>query len=124
VKLICMAPKPSIADAPMNTGPVNGVNTSDRNNMSTDGRPATKAADARSNQGNGNSSSNGDSSSSAMQTAEPRVDSDTDGSSNGDVSNSGLRSQLNTEVGSLKLSAPGTSRRDTSDISSEDASQG
>lgn len=92
MKLICMAPKPNITNAPVNAGPVLGVNTSDRNSTTYSDVLPTDESRATSGAGNGN----------------------------GDASGSMMGSQLNTEIGSLKLTAPGTSRYDTSESSSED----
>ena len=119
MKLICMAPKANKPDAPMNTGPVAGINTSDRNDTSTDGKPVTKASTSANSQDKGGS--NDSLHIDAMQTHAAQVMSN-NGNGDGDGSNgsSPMGSQLNTDVGSLKLTAPGTSRRDALERNSED----
>ena len=119
MKLICMAPKANKPDAPMNTGPVAGINTSDRNDTSTDGRPVTTASTSANSQDTGGS--NDSLHIDAMQTHAAQVMSN-NGNGDGDGSNgsSPMGSQLNTDVGSLKLTAPGTSRRDALERNSED----
>ncbi len=121
MKLICMAPKANKPDALMNTGPVVGINTSDRNDTSTDGKPVTKASISANSQDNGGS--NGSVHSDAMQThaAQELSNDGPRGNGNGDGSSSSpMGSQLNTDVGSLKLTAPGTSRYDAFEKKSED----
>ena len=101
MKLICMAPKASAVAAPVNLHPVAGVNTSDRNNTSTE---ATLA---------------GPRNSQAKGGASPDSQHDAAESTGDAVQTSDMGSQLNTEVASLKLTAPGTSRHDRTVESSE-----
>ena len=122
MKLICMAPKANKPYAPMNAGPVVGVNTSDRNDTSTDGKPVMQASTSANSQDSGGS--NDSLHSDAMQTcAAPELSdngSHGNGDGNGSSGNSPMGSQLNTDVGSLKLTAPGTSRHDAFERDSED----
>ncbi|DBA72591.1 TPA: hypothetical protein ACH3X2_010343 [Trebouxia sp. C0005] len=122
MKLICMAPKANKPDAPLNTGPVVGINTSDRNDTSTDGHPVIKASTSANSQDK--SGSNGSVHSDAMQThvAQGLSNNGPHGNGDGDGTSgiSPMGSQLNTDVGSLKLTAPGTSRHDAFQRNSED----
>ncbi len=119
MKLICMAPKANKTDAAMNTGPVVGINTSDRNDTSTDGKPVTKASTSANSQDNGGS--NDELQSNAMQThAAQELSNNGNGDGNGSSGSTPMGSQLNTDVGSLKLTAPGTSRYDAFERNSED----
>ena len=121
MKLICMAPKANKPDFPMNTGPVVGINTSGRNDTSTDGKPVTKASTSANSQDNGGS--NVSVHSDAMQThAAQELSNDGprgNGNGVGSSSSSPMGSQLNTDVGSLKLTAPGTSRYEALERNSE-----
>lgn len=104
MKLICIAPKLGAPGLPVNNGPTVGVNTSDRN--STDDVLE------------GSSSGKSDSSIAAQHP-----------SANGNGSNGGgtaqqnagsIGSQLETDIGSLHLTAPGTSRDTQVQTNSED----
>ena len=123
MKLICMAPKVNKPDAPLNTGPVVGINTSDRNDTSTDGKSVMKASISANSQDK--SGSNGSVHSDAMQTHAVQELSNNGPHGNGDGDGtsgiSPMGSQLNTDVGSLKLTAPGTSRHDAFERNSEDS---
>lgn len=120
MKLICMAPKANKPDVPMNTGPVVGINTSDRNDTSTDGKPAMEASTSTDSQDNGGS--NGSVYNDTMQShaAQELSNNGPHGDGHGSSSSSPMGSQLNTDVGSLKLTAPGTSRHDAFQRNSED----
>ena len=107
VKLICMAPKLGTAGTSVNTGPTVGVNTSDRNSTVDDALEAisrSKSDVLRRGQSNGRQSQ-----------GSPLVDDRHEGvhGGNGEQESDGsTSSQLQTEIGSLHLTAPGTSRND------------
>lgn len=104
MKLICIAPKLSAPGVPVNNGPTVGVNTSDRNSTdealegSSSGKSgSSNGVDRPSAKGNG---SNGGG------TAQQYADA--------------IGAQLETDIGSLHLTAPGTSRDTQAQANSED----
>ncbi len=118
MKLICMAPKANKPDAPMNTGHVVGVNTSNRNDTSTNATRVMKASTSANSQDDGDS--NGSVCDAIQTHAAQELSNNGNGDGNGSSSSSPMGSQLNTDVGSLKLTAPGTSRYEASERNSED----
>lgn len=107
-----MAPKLGASGTPVNTGPTVGVNTSDRNSTGVDdvleATPSSKSQVLRGGQSPqpSNTPSNGG----------PTAD-DRNAGTNGDNGHGGeesnaTSSQLQTNIGSLHLTAPGTSRND------------
>ena len=109
VKLICIAPKLGSPGMPVNRGPTVGVNTSDRNSTDIDDS-LRKASSVKSDSGAQSSSTNGSKSNGG--------DSMNARTGNNGQDNTG--SQLETDVGSLHLTAPGTSRDDVAQSNSED----
>ena len=108
VKLICMAPKLGVPGMPVNVGPTVGVNTSDRNSTVVDDA-LEKTSSSKSDNGAQRPSTNG---SKANGGESMNVSTENDGQ--------GIDAQLNTDVGSLHLTAPGTSRDDAAQSNSED----
>lgn len=104
MKLICIAPKLGAAGVPVNNGPTVGVNTSDRNSTddilegSSNGKSDSPVG-AQHPSANGNGSNGGG-------TAQQNADA--------------IGSQLETDIGSLHLTAPGTSRDAKAQSNSED----
>ena len=111
-----MAPKLGGPDAPVNDGPTVGVNTSDRN-APTDSVDAASTSEPHK-PGSSSAAKSGRSSigvAADTQPASPR----SNGTSNTN-GNGADNSQLDMEVRSLNLKAPGMSRNDQSHSSSED----
>lgn len=98
VKLICIAPKLGAPGVPVNSGPTIGVNTSDRNSTETNDA-WQKASSSKSDCGAQRPSTNGSKSNGG----------DSMNGRNGNDGQESIGSQLGTNVGSLHLTAPGTS---------------
>ena len=109
VKLICMAPKLGAPGVPVNNGPTIGVNTSDRNSTETDDA-LEKVSSSKADSGSPRPSSNGNKSNGG----------DNINGRDGSDGQESIGSQLQTDVGSLHLTAPGTFRDDTAQSNSED----
>lgn len=102
MKLICIAPKLGAPDVPVNNGPTVGVNTSDRNSTA-DALEGLSSGQSDSPIGVQHASANGN------------------GSNGGDTAQqNAIGSQLETDIGSLHLTAPGTSRDAKAQSNSED----
>ena len=123
-----MAPKLGAVDVPVNDGPTVGINTSDRNGTQIDdaleavsSNESDKGTNGKRTSANSDRSGFGSSSSGGLPTDTQHVGK-RNGNGNGDAegSTSSAGSQLKTDVGSLKLTAPGTSLNNTSYSSSED----
>lgn len=119
MKLICMAPKRNTLDVPLNTGPVVGVNTSDRNDTSNDAQPTMMEPNSAN--GQAIADSNGSMHNDATHSHEAKEMSDEGGSdkSIGNGHTDAVEPQLNVGVGSLKLTAPGTARYNASENTSD-----
>ena len=105
MKLICMAPKLGAPGVPLNSGPTVGVNTSDRNSTETDAA-LEKLSSSKSD---------------ILRDAErPSVNGSKLHGRNGNDGQQDIGCQLETDVGSLHLTAPGTSRDGKAESISED----
>lgn len=111
MKLICLAPKLGAPGVPLNSGPTVGVNTSDRNSTEIDAA-LEKTSSSKSDilRGAERPPANG-SKSTAGESMNSR---------NGNDGQESIGSQLETDIGSLHLTAPGTSRDDKGQSNSED----
>ena len=123
-----MAPKLGAIGAPVNDGPTVGVNTSDRNGTQTDealeavssneseGGTKGKSASANSGRSGFGGSSTGDLPADTQRMGKSNGNGNGNGNGIADgSSSSATSSQLRTDVGSLNLTAPGTSRNEASD---------